>query len=319
MPVRYDEKRPGFNYTHVKYDMSIEEHPLASQLPQASNRPSVEAGPEHFESLARRPDAPKKLDDYLHSDEPQLSVHIVSFEDSTLVSLTWPHTYFDAMGRATFFNAWTLVLNGQEDKVAPFNGYKTDPLAPLGFSMVEESMLAKYQVKGLSILLFTIRYIFEFIWWRKEENYTVCLPAAYLQSMKQTIMQELAAQSQGDSKPFVSDGDVICAWWTRLALQHLSPTSRRTVVILNAFGLRGVLSKDLLLAGTAYTSNAVYRLYTILAASDVFQRPLSYLASQIRRSIQEQGTRSQIEALASLHRKNITTTGRPAVFGDSTT
>lgn len=316
--MRYDEERPSFVYSHVNYDIPIDDHPVASRLPKASTRPSVQASAADFRSVTRRPDGPKELNDYLFSDEPQLSIHISSFEDATLISVTWGHWSLDAMGLAALLNAWTQVLNGQEDHVAPLHGFDTDPLALMGSSAVEESCLASRQIKGLDLVIFALCYVFEFLWWRKQEDHVVCLPASYVQSMKQTTMEELIAENQSDSEPFVSDGDVVCAWWTRLALQHLGPTSNRTVIIINPFDLRGLLAKDLLPASTAYLSNAVYAFFATVPASAILQKPLSFLASQIRRQMLEQGTRNQMEALAALSRKEMLETGRPSIFGDST-
>ena len=317
MPECFSKERPSFIYTHVKYDLSIEDHALASQLPKMSSRPSVKANPTEFHPLARRPDAPKKLDDYLYSDEPQLSLHIVSFKDATLVSLTWPHTFFDAIGLSALFNAWTLVLCGQEDQVPPLHGFNTDPLANLGASSTAQYVLANRQIRGLRMLLFAARYVFELLWWHKVEKHIVCLPHSYLQTMKNTAIQELATQDHSESKPFLSDGDVICAWWTRLAIQYMPPTSTRLIVIINAYCLRGVLAKDLLPRGTVYMSNAVLRVFAFLPSYQIFQKPLSFVAAQIRRSIQEQGTRSQIEAFAALSQKAISKTGHAPIFGDS--
>lgn len=282
-----------------------------------SSRPSIGANPAEFRPLARRPDAPKRLDDYLYSDEPQLSLHIVSFKDATLVSVTWPHTFLDTMGLSALFNAWTLVLCGQEDQVPPLHGFDTDPLADLGASPRVQSVLANRQIKGLRMLLFAIRYVFESLWWNKVEKHIVCLPHSYLQNMKKTAIQELATQDHSESKPFLSDGDVICAWCTRLAVQYMRPTSTRLIVITNVYCLRNVLAKDLLPGGTAYMSNAIFGIFAFVPCYQIFQKPLSFVAAQIRHSIQEQGARSQIEAYAALFWKAMSKTGHAPLFGDS--
>jgi hypothetical protein len=282
-----------------------------------TSRPSIGPNPVEFRPLARRPDAPKKLDDYLYSDEPQLSLHIVSFKDATLVSVTWPHTFFDAMGLSALFGAWTSVLCGQEDQVPPLYGFDADPLADLGASPTVQSVLANRQIRGLGMLLFAARYVFELLWWNKVEKHVICLPHSYLQTIKNTAIQELAAQDHSDSKPFLSDGDVIRAWCTRLAIQYMAPTSTRLIVITNVYCLRRVLEKDLLPRGTAYMSNAILGVFAFLPGYQIFQKPLSFVAAQIRRSIQEQGTRSQIEAYASLFQKVISKTGQAPLFGDS--
>ncbi|KAH7000547.1 hypothetical protein EDB80DRAFT_753736 [Ilyonectria destructans] len=314
VPASFDESRPGFSYSHVEYGTNIDDHPVASRLPKMTSRPSVQTNPADFTSLVRRPDAPTKLADYLFADEPMLCVHVVSFDDATLVSLSWPHTFLDAMGLATLLNAWSLVLNSHEDRIPLFHGFDADPLATLGSTSVEESVLANRQVTGLGMLGFVARYLFEQVWWPKEETRVVCLPHSYLQGMKQTAIQELAG-STGE-KPFLSNGDIICAWWTRLAVRHLPRTSTRTIFISNGFSLRGVLAEDLLPSGTAYMSNAVYAVFASVMASDVFNKPLSYVASHIRHSIREQGTREQVEAFAALLKTATEATGRAPVFGD---
>lgn len=319
MPASFNKERPGFAYSHVKHEGSIEDNAQTSQLPKLSGKPSVQAGPREISSFVRRQDAPKKLHDYIMTDAPQLSLHIVSFTDATLVSLTWLHTLLDIIGQAAIFDAWTLVLSGQEHRVIPLHGFDSDPLATLGSSPVslEQSLLAKHQLTTPQFILFAVRFLWELACFPKDELRTVCLPASYLHNMKQTALQELLADEE--SKRFVSDGDIICAWFTRLATKHLSRSSSRTVVITNVLGLRTILSNDLLPKGTAYVSNATSMVQALVPASQVFQKPLSFTASKVRQSIQEQGTRNQVEAFSAFQRKAAAEKKRtPALFGDAT-
>lgn len=85
-----------------------------------------------FRPLTRALGGPKTIDDFLYSDHPQLYVKIVSFQDATLLSISWPHTFFDGMGMAVLFKNWIAVLEGREADVQPFHGYDVDPLATLG-------------------------------------------------------------------------------------------------------------------------------------------------------------------------------------------
>lgn len=78
--------------------MSISEHTLASQLPTAPESPNpalLRVAPD-LGSLVSRPGDPRTLDDYLQSERPVLGLHIVSFTDATIVTLSWPHVLFDA-------------------------------------------------------------------------------------------------------------------------------------------------------------------------------------------------------------------------------
>lgn len=305
----------------MKYETSISEHPLASKLPKPTSRPAVLNSTDEFQSLLRRKDGPTKLDDYLNSDDGQLSLHIVSFSDATLITLTWPHTLLDGMGRRALYDAWICVLNGREADVLPLQGFSTDPLATLGTQPTEPYALEKYQIKGFAFFIFAVRYAFELIWYPKEEMRIICLPAAHLNTMRSTALSELSAcapDTDTDTTPFLSDGDVISAWLARLALSPTLPqTSQRTVLLMNAFGLRGVLANDLLPPHKAYIANASNSVHALLPAREILTRPLSYTASQVRRSIAQQGTRAQIEALAAIERETYASCGRSPVFGDS--
>ncbi len=125
--------------------------------------------------------------------------------------------------------------------------------------------------------------------------------------------------SKSDTKPFLSDGDIIYAWMTRLVIQSIDIAKNRTVVIMNAFGLRSLLSKDLLPAATAFVSNAAWAVNALIPAARILENPLSYPANEVRCSLREHGTREQIEALAALNIKSVAETGRAATFGDSST
>lgn len=89
VPTKFDADRPGFGCSHEVIDSSIHVHPLASRLPRSTDEISIYSDLDGLSDLARRHDGPKKLADFLDSDEPQLSLHIVTFQDATLVSISW--------------------------------------------------------------------------------------------------------------------------------------------------------------------------------------------------------------------------------------
>jgi hypothetical protein len=64
------------------------------------------------------------------------------------------------MGLRALFDAWILVLRGQEDQLPPFYGFDVDLVANLGDSPVEPHVLADRQLKGLSFFVFVVRYVF---------------------------------------------------------------------------------------------------------------------------------------------------------------
>ena len=87
--------------------MNIEDHPLAKTLPKATESPSIQADPGSFRAFGARENAPETLEDFLTTDMPQMSLHITSFNDATLVGLSWPHTLMDVMGQQALLNAWS--------------------------------------------------------------------------------------------------------------------------------------------------------------------------------------------------------------------
>ena len=298
--------------------MKIGEHPIGSNIPQATSRPLVVGDVAALKPLTRSPDTPTTINDFLYSDRPQLSVKITSFEDATLVALTWPHTFLDAMGRVALFKNWIAVLEGREEDVQPLHGYDTDPLATLGGKATEPSVLDGWQIQGFSFFIFVLHYLYELFWYPKEESRVVCLPAQFIQGLKQKALEDLTKKDQeGNSKPFLSDGDVICAWWSCRVMEVLRPAPSRTVAIMNSFGLRSTLSKDLLPASHAYVSNASIGIYAFTSVGDILTKPLSFIASKVRESIAQQGTREQVEAFTALARNSIAKTGKGPVFGDS--
>jgi len=330
IPASFDATRPGFIYTNDRYSTSIRDHPTASRIPRPTAQTSVYSDLGNLIELARRKDGPKKLDDFLYSDEPQLSLHIVSFEDATLVSVSWLHTFMDAVAMSAVLNAWVLVLNGREAEVPPICNFNKDPLSSIGVAPTESHVLAQKQLTGFNMFLFSIRYIFDLIFYRDAQR-IIYLPPQRLQSMKEAALQDLAtAQKEGSDilltppgsrpSPFVSDGDVLCAFVTRLAVRDMLPTSTRSVGIINAFDIRRALASTALPPNAGVClSNAVFTISAWAPARDILTRPLGYTASLVRRSITEQGTAAQVDAMAALTRSSGGQTGRPVVFGDGTT
>ncbi|KAI9703927.1 MAG: hypothetical protein M1820_005709 [Bogoriella megaspora] len=317
IPEQFDAKRPGFIFSHDTYDMNIEDHPLAKRLPKPIDKPSLYEDGGNFDALTRRKDNPLTWEEFTQTDDPQMSLHVTSFRDATIVGFTWPHWLFDAMGKASFMQAFQSVLNGDENKVPPLEGFQTDPMVELGKTTPgERHVLFSRLLQGLSMYLFIFRFLFELLYWRKFESHVVCLPAKHVQSMRETAIEELADGSSEKERPFVSDGDVICAWWMKRALQHLPRNSKRTVLVMNAFNLRSRLPKSFV-QGAGYAQNAVFAIYTLISVRDVFQKPISFLAAKIRHDIKEQATEEQLHALAAMQKQAIDKSGHGCIFGDS--
>lgn len=324
VPMAFTSQRPALNFHHDSFDVSIDEHPLASTLPAPTfNTPSVQRGPSAFKSLGIPPGAPICLEDYLKSDCPQLTVYVVSFTDATLVSLCWPHISADAMSLREIGAAWSLVLAGRESDIPPMLSAGEDPMARAGIDpvFVERHPLQELQVQGWWLFLWGIRFILDLLWWRTMETRTVFLPHRTVQGLRSEALASLAATPS--SAPFVSDGDVVAAWLAVMATEAiLARNSTRTVSIANAFDLRGRCA-SLFPAEKgkgAYVQNAVFPCWTTLPASHILVRKpdaLGTVAQAIRETIKTQTTEASVHALARLTRESLGKSGLPPMFGDT--
>lgn len=256
------------------------------------------------------------MNDYLTRDVPQLCLHVVSFTDSTLISISLPHTLTDGTGGAQIYRCWALVLQGRENEVPPFHGYDSDPLATFGEKSSEPYMYAPTLLTGWKKWLFVLYQVYDG-WRYRSSSRIVCIPGGYMAAQRKKAIEEIRAET-GDDKAFVSDNDVLTAWFTRLEVGHFPRNSNMTVRIMNAFALSAVLGNDHLPSAKAFISNAASEIYTFLTVRDFFAKPLSYAAYAIRRSMMEGGTREQIEALQAVKKQTLAREGHTwPMFGDA--
>ncbi|KAL2192814.1 hypothetical protein P885DRAFT_81827 [Corynascus similis CBS 632.67] len=320
IPASFSQDRPavGFDYKDLS-DLAKEDHPVASRIPRPpqNGRPAVVGNPDDLSDLVYGPDVPRRLDDYLYADRPQIGMRIVSFKNATVVVVHWIHLTCDAMAKKALLEAWMLMLRGKEDEIP-------EPLAPdnyvlenIGKNPTKPHALADRRMSMFGIVWWALRNAYRLLICPKEHR-MVCMPAAYLARLREKALAELKAQAVAagqKEEPFLSEGDVLLAWITRLAMAKLPKNSKSTIAVQQAYQWRPAL-KDLVPANKPFLSNCVGFLTTLLPAKDALQKPLSCLASHIRRSIVEQGSREQIEAYGSLIRLQPRDRA-PPLFGNS--
>jgi hypothetical protein len=305
--------------TNIQHEMSISDHETASKLPRTADKPTIFPSPDLFSSFVRSVDAPKKLDDWIYSDRPQLSIHTVSFDDATILTITWPHTLADVMGIAIFLNAWTALLRGDPSAVPKLQDFRSNPLTLLG----QRTLPVKYMHFGDVLgpkdrLCFAGLYILDRLRYRREERRTICLPASCLQNLRRAALDELSTPMflEGKSIPFVSEGDVLLAWWVRTLYGALGLRPNKTIMVCNVLNLRTSLHETFMSVGSVYMGNALCMSPTFLKGRQILDEPLGQTALRIRRSLSKQRTTEQVEAMAALQLQAIERTGYPALVGD---
>ncbi|KAI7359400.1 hypothetical protein KC320_g409 [Hortaea werneckii] len=279
----------------------------------------------NFGDLIYSPDTPTKLEDWLYTDKPPLSLHIVTFTDATVVGLSWSHTLLDAMGRHLLQRAWTAVLEGREQDVPAFQGYYEDPITPVvDQTPPEQYVLYDHLLKGFDFFLFVMYMILEFVWWPQQSSRLILLPGAYIQDLRQQALQELQGDKQGseedEGEPFISEGDIIFAWLAQKTLQALRPSSPHVPVNLTLIlNLRGSSNSGALASvlppETSYIGNASLASTTLTTAGEILHQPLSQTAIKIRQNLEIQRTPLNLQAFLSLHRREVRSTGRSPLFG----
>jgi hypothetical protein len=327
LPESYSEERPGFILTEKKYDVRIEEHPLGSKFPRppidGKDKPIFMGDPMAFTSITRDPAAPKRLEHWTSQDIPQLIFHVACFENATLFTITWGHTLMDAMGLSAILNAVSLILQGRDDEVPAFLGAEEDPLADLGKNTKPESfILYRNLITAFNGILFGLNLAVDLLINRQNSLREICVPKDYFQRIYKQARPELELTSdlkQHHNLPandtFISESDVLFAWWLRTLLTALKPRRKdNPVALMNVFDFRSLVP-DLLPKSGVYIGNGTFALNTLLPAWQILSAPLSSVAQAVRRSLDQQRTREQVEAVAALHKASLEKSGYTAMFG----
>ncbi|KAH8176624.1 family regulatory protein [Sarocladium implicatum] len=317
VPAQFSASRPALTFRHVHYDDDAEDHPVASKIPKPGDLsgPTIMGDPEDLSELCRPLGKTLSLEDYLTSDRTTLGLFITTFRNKTCVSLYWPHVAFDAMGKHAIIDGWIKVLQDRQDEIPEPIGFDTDPLADFGKNATEKHLLADKRVGNVGMAGYALRNITGLV--GPKEIRMVCLPAVFWQKMVADVRDDLKRGAEHSEAPFVTEGDVITAWWTRVCCSHMDKTSSTTVAAQNAMSLRRVLKNDLLPDYRPFISLALGFPTVLLPAKDVLTKPLSWLALQFRHAINDQGTRAQVESYAALQREFSATMRMPVFFGDT--
>lgn len=250
-----------------------------------------------------------------------IALHITTFTDTTLVSLTFPHSLADVMGTAALVRAWSTVLAGRLDQVPPLLGAREDVLDTIGTCSDEKSrdpyILHKWKIKGVSLLAFALRFLWDQLTRRHIDVRTIFLPASFIARLREEAAEEkedvISSNDCQTPTSFLSDGDLATAWGSRMILA----SRPKPAIICNVFDLRRRL-QDTFGRG-AYLQNLILPASVFLNPNGVGSHhpSVGYIARRLRQAIVKQTTDSQARSLLQLVKSSYASTGMMPLFGRS--
>ncbi|KAK1774874.1 hypothetical protein QBC45DRAFT_489402 [Copromyces sp. CBS 386.78] len=316
IPEKFTAERPAINYVHVDHGIPASAHPAASKIPVPSDRPCVVGDPDLLADLAWETGyTPNGITDYLDIDKPVLGLWVNSFTDKTVV------VHLCSSGNTP--HSMRLAYNMWENEVLTPCGIDGDPFDPLATgsaAATEEHALNDRRVGMGGILKWGLGYSIDIVL-RTKDNGIVYTPENYWKPQHEKALKELRAEAvekgEDPSKVFLTENDVITAWIMRCVVESMNMDPKRTVAGSIAMSLRKAFEGDLIPHASEhpYVGNAFGWGNVLVTAGDVSTKPLSWVARQVRRAINEQGTRQQHMAYYNMVRT--CKTGLPIIiFGD---
>lgn len=336
VPPKFTDERPAVGFAYDTFDICLHEHPLASQLPDATetgNIPIVLGSAEKFRPLAIRPGGPSTPEDWLYSDDPQLSVYVVGFTDVTLVSVAWPHTAMDAMGLASLLRAWTSILNSDSGNstadVPPCKGETQDPL----LAAKEDSVACKIEIHPLAsqrmgilgMIGVMMHFLMDMLLNRTIETRTICLPARFVAALKQSCCSfgtTATIKDENDEEEnfpvsYISTADSIGALLVRLTALRLGLSSNKPINVFLVTDIRKRLPSLLDPKAACLQNLVVSTNVTTPLAKECICGGVSALATVAKRIRREILRQTPEPKMLWLLRELIRTPGIPPMFGSS--
>lgn len=317
VPAQYTKERPPFNYTHFVESMPFSEHRIGSKFPALTGKLQVLDTLGVTRILTDKESTKQNLEDWTQHDVGQLGLHILSFPDDTIVTITWLHTLLDVMGRHALLRAWQAVLEGRDSEVLPFLGYDSDPLAKLGTSPTAEKevMMKPYLVSTFGMLRFAFKNIFyEKYFYPDNGARMIILPATEYSKIRAQAFADLESlnpeaityTTTEPRKPFLSDGDITAAWLLRIYARSnpdiTNSYPQRIFSLANIMGMRDIArsSEPKLIPPAkdgAYVHNCFTGSWSIMTVGDLLSLPLGHIAACIRADLVVQSSRAHLEAV----------------------
>lgn len=222
----------------------------------------------------------------------------MSFDNATVVALNYNHVLMDGGSSNAFMKAWTNVVNGRQAHVALISGAWSDPLDLIRDDIKQngaDDFVLKDRVIDMGDFLPDDKDtpVQDPIWdmsspgsrWR-----VICLTSR----AAEMILKQARDTVPPDS--FATEDDMIAGWVAKTVAGFL-PASR-PINLMRVYDLRRALTKaGILEPETAHVQNMYQMAWTLISeAKTLADAPLGRIAADLRSSLSEQTTISQIRA-----------------------
>lgn len=280
-------------------------------MPIKWDRPCILDVPEELDDILAGPDAPACFDDWLYTDRPGLAVHVINFNDTTFITLTYSHCLVDGVGKREIVLNWCKVLADRMVDVLPLAPYAEDPLRDIVKSSWQHKdevhIHEERRIVGWHKYYWVFRLVGYLFRYRNRRQRNLFIPSS-------TVAKIRAEADQSYSDDYLSDNQLITTWLVRLACSPFKDTNR-PIGITSALDLRGFKLNEIN-PERVYLQNLLGYTWTNTTAPFLLRQPLGVAASFMRSSLKEQLSVDQVRAAARLTYTAMEATGTPYLFTD---
>ena len=223
IPKRFSSTCPAFQWSEK--DERTKTAAAAGVSPNRSASETVVFHPPLSDVVHyyRPPHFAQVLSDVLKSGDPVrrnesiLSVSVVTFADATLISITLPHLFTDAVGIQNVFAAWATMTAGRPQDVPPVVGFADDILAEID-GEYDPALKPEDRARATPNLKYLIQLlpnIMEMVF-AKQETRVIFLPDHVLERLKGEANAE---SSETKTASEVSQADIVSAIMMKVRVQ----------------------------------------------------------------------------------------------------
>lgn len=231
---------PACTLFHAKwFNTPIESDPVGKHFVLPNRRAFTQKYPADYREHFLPPGVPSTVQDLVDGKYSQLVLRILSFQDATILTVSWPRNTMDTAGFKALLQNWSLCMAGRGHEVADVYGAQEDILEKFIINAQEKQKLDEFRMnKNLTALSQGILPN----WWRRRshnplQSRMVYIPKAIYDDFMTEIREDIAdILEDDDQRPVTTAADIILAWMTKL--QAAADIKQRGVLSTSMVNLR---------------------------------------------------------------------------------